>query len=256
MKVTTKNVFTLPDGRYGISENLSLRVRGNSRSYVFRFMAGGIRKDKTLGTVDKLTLTEAKQLADEMRVSMAKGDMPVAPRESLATKVVEDSCPRFADFAEATYEKLLLVKMWKSERNAEQWIRSMRAYAIPQLGAKKLTDIHRSDILKVLKPIWFTKNCTATLVRRNIECVFSYALVEGYVEYNPATWRGNLDMELPATAKVHTTKHRTAMPLELLQEKVSCFLPTSTKNKRAILFTILTCSRVCESVFARWSEID
>lgn len=33
--VTSKTVHTLPDGEYLISDNLYLRVRGTSRSFIF-----------------------------------------------------------------------------------------------------------------------------------------------------------------------------------------------------------------------------
>lgn len=46
------------------------------------------------------------------------------------------------------------------------------------------------------------------------------------------------------------------MPLEVLQEKIGCFYPATNRSRRAILFTILTASRVGESVPAKWEEID
>lgn len=256
MKVTAKNVFTLPDGRYSVSENLTLRVRGSSRSYVFRFMAGGIRKDKTLGTAGKLTLTEAKRLADAMRVGMAKGEIPATPREELAAKTAEDVCPVFRIFAEKTFEKIASVKVWKDANHGRNWIDSVRTYAYPTVGDKRVSEIKKQDILRILKPIWISKNDTASKVRRRMENLLAYAVAEGYLEYNPATWRGNLDMELPPPSKVKTVKHMEAMPFGVLQEKISCFLPADTRTKRVILFTILTCSRVGESAPAKWDEID
>lgn len=46
------------------------------------------------------------------------------------------------------------------------------------------------------------------------------------------------------------------MPLDVLQEKISCLYPADTRTRQVILFTILTASRVGESVPARWDEID
>lgn len=256
MRVTAKNVFTLPDGRYVISENLTLRVRGRSRSFVFRFMAGGVRKDKTLGTANKISLAEAKKLADEMRVSIAKGELPTTPREALIAKVADDSCPVFSVFAEKTFEKIASIKVWKDTNHGGRWIGSIRTYAYPVIGNKKVSEIRRQDVLQVLKPIWAEKNDTASKVRRRLENILAYAVAEGYLEYNPATWRGNLDMELPPSSKVKTVRHMEAMPFELLQEKIACLLPAGTRTKQLVLFTILTCSRVGESAPARWDEID
>ncbi|WP_371873899.1 tyrosine-type recombinase/integrase [Parasutterella muris] len=132
----------------------------------------------------------------------------------------------------------------------------MKDIAIPVLGKKKMSEISRQDVLDVLKPIWMTRNETASRLRGRLENIFAYAVSDGLMAYNPALWRGNLDRELPPPSKVQNAGHLEAMPLKELQEKIHCFLPPKNRTRQVILFTILTASRVGESAPARWDEID
>ena len=255
-KVTAKNIFTLPEGRHSVAPNLNLRVRDGKRTYVLRYCIGGKRKDKHLGSADDLSLTEAKRLADKLRSELAEGKLPQTARDKLAEKLKEADAPTFEQYALEAIEKIATVRVWKNAKHRAQWFATVRAYAFPVLGKKKLSEIKREDVLAVLQPIWSTKTETASCVRGRLENIFSYAVTDGLMEFNPALWRGNLDRDLPPPSKIQVVEHHEAMPLEVLQEKISCFYPADTRTRQVILFTILTASRVGESVPARWDEID
>lgn len=255
-KVTAKNIFTLPEGRHSVAPNLNLRVRDGKRTYVLRYCIGGKRKDKHLGSADDLSLTEAKRLADKLRSELAEGKLPQTARDKLAEKLKEADAPTFEKYALDAIEKIASVRVWKNAKHKAQWFATVRAYAFPVLGKKKLSEIKKADVLEVLRPIWSSKTETASRVRGRLENIFSYAVTDGLMEFNPAIWRGNLDRDLPPPSKIQIVEHHEAMPLEVLQEKISCFYPADTRTRQVILFTILTASRVGESVPARWDEID
>lgn len=255
-KVTAKNIFTLPEGRHSVAPNLNLRVRDGKRTYVLRYCIGGKRKDKHLGSADDLSLAEAKRLADKLRSELAEGKLPQTARDKLAEKLKEADAPTFEKYALEAIEKIASVRVWKNAKHKAQWFATVRAYAFPVLGKKKLSEIKKADVLEVLRPIWSSKTETASRVRGRLENIFSYAVTDGLMEFNPAIWRGNLDRDLPPPSKIQIVEHHEAMPLEVLQEKISCFYPADTRTRQVILFTILTASRVGESVPARWDEID
>ncbi len=255
-KVTAKNIFTLPEGRHSVAPNLNLRVRDGKRTYVLRYCIGGKRKDKHLGSADDLSLTEAKRLADKLRSELAEGKLPQTARDKLAEKLKEADAPTFEKYALEAIEKIASVRVWKNAKHKAQWFATVRAYAFPVLGKKKLSEIKKADVLEVLRPIWSTKTETASRVRGRLENIFSYAVTDGLMEFNPAIWRGNLDRDLPPPSKIQIVEHHEAMPLDVLQEKISCLYPADTRTRQVILFTILTASRVGESVPARWDEID
>lgn len=254
MQVTAKNLFKLPDGRHPVAPNLILVVRGSSRSFVFRYTLAGKRREKSLGSANKITVSQAKELVEKFRVGLADGAAPITPKESLDKEIKGELT--FEDYALETIKKIASVRMWRNAKHKEQWFTTVRAYAFPVLGKKKLSEIKKADILEVLEPLWSTKTETASRVRGRLENIFSYAVADGLMDFNPALWRGNLDRDLPPASKVQPVKHQEAMPLEELQEKIGCLYPANTRTKQAILFTILTASRVGESVPARWDEID
>lgn len=254
MQVTAKNIFKLPDGKHSVAPNLNLVVRGPSRSFVFRYMLAGKRKEKSLGSANKITISQAKELAEKFRVGLTEGVAPVTPKESLDKEVKAELT--FEDYALETIKKIASVRLWKNAKHKEQWFATVRTYAFPVIGDKKLSDITRADVLAILQPIWSTKTETASRLRGRLENIFSYAVTDGLMDFNPALWRGNLDRDLPPVSKVQTVNHHEAMPLEELQKKIGCFYPATNRTRQVILFTILTASRVGESVPARWEEID
>lgn len=255
-KVTAKNVFSLPDGRHSVAPNLMLRVRGNSRTYVLRYAVGGKRRDKTLGSASTLSISEARAQAEKFRASLQEGIVPMTPREHLVEELNKETEPTFKEYSLKTIDKISAVRMWKSTKHRCQWYATVETYAIPIIGKKKMNAITKKDVLAVLEPIWYEKNETASRLRGRLENIFSYAVTDGLMAFNPALWRGNLDRDLPPPGKVQKKGHHEAMPLEVLQEKISRFIPANTRTKQVILFTILTASRVGESVPARWDEID
>lgn len=252
-KVTAKNIFSLPDGRHSVAPNLTLRVRGDSRDFIFRYSLGGKRRDKSIGSASELSISQAKAIADRFKTQLREGVRPETDKERLAAELNE---PRFEEYALKTVKNIAEVRRWKNEKHRAQWFSTIRTYAVPQLGDKRLSEITKNDVLAVLKPIWTTKNETASRVRGRLETIFSYAVTDGYMSQNPAVWRGNLDRDLPPPSKVKKVEHQAAMPLTELQEKISCFYPATSRTRQVILFTILTASRVGESVPARWDEID
>lgn len=256
MKITSKNVFLVPDGTYTVSPNLLLIVRGNTRRFVFRYSIAKVRKDKAIGAARKISLAQAKLLADELRRKLVLGEELTLKRDEIKSEACIQKTPLFKDYAKDVIAKIASVKLWKNKKHQSQWTNTIETYAIPVIGNKRVNEITRKDIVEILNPIWLTKNETASRVRGRLDNIFSYAVTDGYLQSNPAIWRGNLEREFPPKTKVRKVKHHESISLPQLQEKIKCFLPANNRTRQVILFTILTASRVGESVPARWDEID
>lgn len=128
-------------------------------------------------------------------------------------------------------------------------------YALPVLGRLDVAEIGRDAVLAVLRPIWQTKTETASRLRSRIECILDYCIRRGYrTKENPARWRGGLEFDLPSQGKIQTVKHHEAVTVT----EVKALIPRlmTSKSGKAILFGILTASRVQEFTAAEWSEID
>lgn len=256
-KVTLKNYLTLPEGFYTVAPNLVYIVRGNTRRFVFRYMLNGKRYDKSIGPVSKVDLTQAKNTAKEFLGKLVAGESLLkTKKEKLEEEYLKDDTPLFKRFADQTLEKIKDVKCWRNEKTYTNMVKYFDTYVYPVIGNKRIDEIKRTDVLAVLQPIWITKNETAQKIRTRLENILAYAVNDGYLEFNCALWKGNLDQYLPPPSKVKTVQHYTSMPFEELQEKIGIFLPTNNRTRQIIVFTILTACRVGETSGAKWSEFD
>ena len=50
---------------------------------------------------------------------------------------------------------------WRNPKHAQDWPRSLRAYAFPRIGAVPVSEVTTADVLAILTPIWHTKPETA-----------------------------------------------------------------------------------------------
>lgn len=179
----------------GTVAGLCLMVKATgARSWVLRTMIGQRRAELGLGGYPTVTLAMAYERAREALDQIRAGTDPAADKRSKRTAV------------EWTFKKTALAYIeahragWRNAKHATQWENTLETYAYPVFGDKHVRDVGKGDVLAVIEPIWTTKNETAVRVRSRIELVLAYAVQREYRPEgpNPARWRGNLDMALPA----------------------------------------------------------
>ena len=229
-----------------VSESLYKVPRGKNVYYYFRVKRNGKLIDRSLGNVENISLKEAKQEAARIRIEI---DSTInLPKDKSIT--VKEAC-------ELALKDIARVKKWRNEKSEAQWRSSLAMYVEPVIGDRKIDDIEREDVLAVLMPIWETKNETASRVRMRLEAVINWAIRHKYRKLaNPATWRGNLEFDLPPVAKVKHVKHHSSMTFEEAKQVVSYLLDHPSVVSAAILFGLATAARVHEFRFAKWEEID
>jgi integrase len=146
---------------------------------------------------------------------------------------------------------------WRNPKHRQQWENTLATYAVPEIGNLFVRDVELAHILNILRPLWTTKTETASRLRGRLENVLDWAKVHGYREgENPARWKGNLDMVLPAPSKTKNVKHHNALPFS----QVGVFMVDLRKRSgvaaKALEFAILTAARSGEVRGATWQEIN
>ena len=68
---------------------------------------------------------------------------------------------------------------WRNAKHARDWPRSLRAYAVPRIGALPVSAVTTADVLVILTPIWHEKSQTAQRVRQRIGAVMKWAVAMG-----------------------------------------------------------------------------
>lgn len=246
--LTTLQIKNAKPGRYADGKGLYLLVGPTgSKSWVLRVQVDGKRKDYGLGSLDLISLSEAREKAQEWRkVAKAGLNSSAEDKRQRASKTT---------FEEAAYAFHQGRKgSWKNTKHGDQWINTLEAYAFPTLGKLSVDRIDADDIAQVLLPIWQTKAETARRVRQRIGSVLDFSKAKGWRQIEAPMRAVNTLLKGIKQPKV---KSFAAMPYN----DVPAFMAELdgggvTVGRLALQFLILTAARSGEVRGAVWGEID
>ena len=241
----------------GVSGLLHRITETGARGWVLRVTVAGKRRHYGLGGYPDVSLAQAKERARELKDQLWRGIDPVAERKAAedARRAEEARRMTFAEAARQYHETK--AHEFRSAKHRADWLSSLERYAFESLGDLPVAEIELPHVLGVLKPIWHARTETAGRVRGRIEGVLHWATVSGYREgENPARWKGNLDVTLPAPKKIRKVKHHRALPWKDVPAFMADLRGRDGMGARALEFAILTAARSGEVRKARWPEID
>ena len=242
-------------GRYADGAGLYLHIdkNGNKR-WIFRFTLDGKTSERGLGSAEVYSLAQARERALDQRQLAKSGVNPV--REA---KVVKEErrteSPTFGKVADDFLETK--IKEFKNDKHIAQWRSTLKNHC-SVIRNTPVDEIRVEHVLKVLKPIWYDTPETASRLRGRIEMILDAARVRGFIEEtvpNPARWKGNLALLLPAQRAIDKG-HHSALPYEKLPEFMVKLREVNSISSLALEFTILTASRTGEVIGATWPELD
>lgn len=235
-------------GRYSDGGGLYLRILKNgAKAWTLRAKIRGVNREIGLGSVKDVSLLQAREKATKYRQEIKTGN---DPRESFS----QTTTPTFLE----CFQEFLATKEagWKNQKHRAQWHMTLNVYAKP-LHKLKVSDITTQDVVKILQPIWLSKQETASRLRGRIEAVLDYAkAMEWRTGENPALWRGNLKLILPHYSKTRNVKHHPALQFDDMSSFYSILRAREALVARLLEFTILTACRSGEARDAHWNEIN
>jgi integrase len=192
-------------------------------------------------------LAEAREKALTYRKLAREGGDPLAERRKARAVI-----PTFAEAAERVHAEHQVT--WKNPKHVQQWINTLRQYAFPVIGDRRVDQIDTPDILKTLSPIWLTKPETARRVRQRLGTVLDWAKAAGFRSGdNPVA---GVAKGLPKQGD--NGDHHAAMPYSEVPAFVARLREADTGEmaRLALEFLILTAARTSEVLGAKWSEVD
>jgi len=249
-KLTVSKVrANLKAGRHSDGGGLYLKVRkSGSKSWVFMHRKKQKVTEVGLGSAQVINLMEAREAARKIRERMHLG-LPL--KEEIIIEQKPKSFIKCVDLFLKAKEA-----GWKSDKHRAQWHMTLNVYAKP-LHNLCVTDIRTPHVLSVLRPMWLSKNETASRLRGRIEAVLDYAKAMGWRSgENPALWRGNLKLLLPQYSRTQNIKHHAALPYEDMQIFMSDLRMREATVARLLEFIILTAARSGEARFSTWDEVN
>lgn len=235
-----------------------------AKTWLLRFKFGAKRPEMGLGGYPEIGLKAAREASRLAREDIRKGINPIEKRkaEKLAKLATTATVKTFKELA-GDYIRAQETS-WRNDKHRLQWSNTLKLYAYPKIGALNVADIGVPHILDVLQQkvntadgpqsLWVALPETASRVRGRIEAILDYAKVLRLrTGDNPASWRGNLKLALPAKAKA---QHHRALPVGQIGVFMKELRGLRGTGARALEFLVLTAARSGEVRGATWAEID
>jgi integrase len=211
------------DGFISDGGGLYLQIRGQAKSWIFQYVDSyGKVRNMGLGSVNAVSLDEARAKARECRSQRQAGIDPMAARDKVeeARKLAASKEKTFRDCAEAWMAR----SRWSPGRanNVAYWFRK---YAYPKLGHLPIQqfDIRQDNtgvhlVASVVLPLWEKKFTTAKQLQENIEATLNWAMADGCLSTGPnaADYNGQLGQLLPQIT--HEVTHHAALPYKQVGE--------------------------------------
>jgi integrase len=157
-----------------LQRGLALRVQPTGhRSWCFVYSRHGRARWLHLGAADAIALSDARMMAAEAALAVAKGGDPAAEKRA------QRSAGTFAELATAYVERYAK----KRNRSWKQPEALVRRFALPRWGKLQAASITRSDVKAMMAKIAAPIVANQTLAA--IGAIFSWGIREEIVTVNP-----------------------------------------------------------------------
>ena len=260
-RLTAMQVKSALDGWHNDGGNLHLRVNGDSKKWVFRYVRGGKATEIGLGSAADVPLKQARELRDRHMASLADGLDPREEKRKLAA-----ARQNRKTFAEAAEELIAARrKNWRTNASdgrtssLDDWTKHLTVDC-KRIANRSVSDIGVDDIKPIVRLSWDSGHTNTTRrLLRHIEAVFDYAKAHGWrTGDNPAAW-GVFQHILQAQGPRGPKPHHPALKWSETPAFMARLRADEAAGSMAALaleMMILTACRSGEVRGMQWSEID
>src|SRR4029453_2002519 len=172
-RLSARTVATVKKpGRHADGGGLYLVVdESGAKRWVFLFRFGGPLKEMGLGGLTRVSLVEARRLAEWCRSTLAKGLNPIEARKAAGQG------PTFGECADEFVASM--AGHWRNEEQPRQWAMTLTR-STETIRSMPVNMIDTAEVLRVLKPVWQIIPETASRLRGRIERVLDAAQARGF----------------------------------------------------------------------------
>lgn len=248
MKLTAKFVETInKSGKYYDLNGLFLHVKpSGAKKWLQRYTFNGRRREIGLGSAKIVSVAVVRKTALQNLILVNEGKDPIEEKRK------DNVILKFEDAARIVYETNR--PSWRNAKHAAQFISTLETYAFPVISNTPVNEINSAHILKILSPIWVTKEETAKRVRQRLSTVLRWCVAKRWRIDDPADI--SIIQALPRQSK--KVLHRKSISYD----DVAGFIETVSNSyaekstKLGLEFLILTAARSGEVRHAQWEEIE
>lgn len=199
---------------------------------------------------DGTTLKKARELAAECRTLVSDGINPKDKRDKDRNRQEPKT------FGEVAHEFIdLKEKKWRNPKHRAQWRMTVDTYC-KAIKEKPIAEISQDDVMRVINPLWESKNVTAKRVLGRIANVLGYATAKKMRDgSNPAEWKDRIEY-LVTDIPHKPPKHHDAIDYTEMPAFFARLQTFDALAAKALTLLILTATRTSEALNAKWDEFD
>ena len=262
-KLTVKQVENAKPGEKDIylrdGYGLELRVfPSGKRAWQFRYRFGEKRRVLSMGSLDLLTLKQARDTALEARKLLEQGIDPLEhEREKAFESQAAMEAARIAQESRRTFEKTVVewaeLALSRRKNGSKELLRRFDKDVMPYIGEKELGQIRRADLLAILDRITQRgANVLANHVFGDLRQFFNWCEARELIEKHPLRGLKKTDI---GGSQTERDRVLSADEIKMLKEKLpEAYMEHQTEL--AIWLMLSTLARVGELTQARWQHID
>ena len=248
-------------GTYSDQKTRGLYIKcsatGN-KAWVYRFQIAGTRREMGLGSVELVSLADARAAAAAAYAKVKEGIDPLDQRN--AAKAQEKAAAVKTKLEGVTLQKAMenYIEVrgaaWRSDRHRHEWESTITRH-FADLLAMPVSAITVGHVEQSLVKIWTIRTETADRLLGRICNIVDYAAAKGWCATGAAGWDTHLRHVLPSVApKTKRIVHHKAMAYSSIPSFISTL--KDTLPAKALKFLILTAGRSGEVRGATVGEFD
>ena len=220
-----------------------------SKAWRYKYHLNGKREKVTIGTYPALSIRQARDRHQELRLLVEQGESPAKDKQtsSSAQKLADSRRVTFRTFAMRWVEETLF---YRSSGYVAQTVRWLDAYVFPAIGDMELVDVQPRDVLAIMKARAHT-TVTAERIRVVVQQIYNHAIRNLLATTNPAQpLRGAI-----ARAPVEHHRHLSEKELGAFARKLG-LQGAHVTTIAASRLLMLTMTRKSELLRSKWPEFD
>lgn len=261
MSFAIRELERLPVGIHCYERGVYLRVTAKGRSWVLKYTINGRRRELGLGPAAQ-TISAVLAKANLAKAQIAQGVDPLELKaQERAARAVEEKkrrMPTFGELAPEALDHVLSMRRFQGAKTESAWRHSLKELG-ERFGSQRIDAIKRDDCAAVLREVWTDQPRKGRDWHSRMLAVFDYAVLKGWIEKNPATWKNGLDAVLPSRSVVlrgQEEKHHAAVSPEELRAIVQALWKENSSAALCVVFGALTVGRASEYRCAVWDEVN
>lgn len=252
LKPTTVDTAKPKDKPYALTDGGGLILEvlpSGSKTWRYKYHLHGKREKVTIGAYPQITIKQARNKHEELRVLVEEGKSPAKAKQvAIAERAAVAGGQRsFKVFAGRWIEETLF---YRSESYRSQIVSWLDRIVYPKIGHLDLDEIDPGQILEIIEGMASTA-VAAERVRVIIQQIYNYAIRKLIVKTNPAT---PLRGAISAPPRQHHP-HLVGKQIGLFWREVAKQGAHAT-TVAATRLLFLTMTRKMELLRARWSEFN